>query len=405
MKQKKLRFSWGKLSPIIAIASIFSVALLVLYGYRLAQLMPTAPGEQLTIQTLSHPSNLIDNPLLLPYKLLATLLLLLPGDSTLLVRLASVILSVINVGLFFILARRWYGQLNGLAVTTLFAASGWLLQTGRYGAGYSALVLMVLGLLNITVWVNSTERSNRAALLFAAVASLSLCIPGGLWFVLAATFICRQALAEHLRETAGTLLALSTAFLVGTAALLGLAFFRDMSLLQQWLGLPMDMPSLLTAGKQAILSVSGFVMRGPVLPEVWLAHTPLLDVAAVAFVVLGLLFYRRHLRNARTHLLALFIVIGILLTTLNGATALSYLLPLVYFVLGGGFAYLLHQWKKVFPHNPIAEAAAFSLVGLLMLCMASFHIQRYFIAWRYSPSTTQAYRQPVTSNSLPYLIQ
>jgi hypothetical protein len=405
MKRKKLRFSLGNYSPLIVVAVVFVAAAALLYGYKLTQLMPAAPGEQYTIQALGSPANLLDNPLLLPYKLTAAILLQLPGDPTRLVRLASVVLSLANIGLFFILARRWYGQLNSLAVTTLFASSGWLLQTGRYGAGYSALILMILGLLNITVWVNSTERSNRAVLLFAAVASLALCVPGGLWFILAASFVCRQALAEHLRETAGKYLALSASFLVAAMALLGLAFARDVSLLQQWLGVPMNMPDLITIGKQAVLSVSGFAVRGPVLPEVWLAHTPLLDVAAIAMVVLGLLFYRRHLGNARTHLLALFIAIGIVLTALNGAPALSYLLPLVYFVLGGGFAYLLHQWKKVFPRNPIAEAAAFSLLGLLILCMASFHLQRYFVAWRYSPSTVQAYRQAPTANPLPYLIQ
>jgi hypothetical protein len=94
------------------------------------------------------------------------------------------------------------------------------------------------------------------------------------------------------------------------------------------------------------------------------------------------------------------------LTALNGAAALSYGLPLLYLVLGGGFAYLLHQWKKVFPRNPIAEAAALSLLGLLMLCMIAFHTQRFFIAWRYSPTTAEA-RQPAApaSKPLPYLVQ
>lgn len=406
IRRKKFQFDWGKISPLVLIGGALAIAIVGLYCFRLTHLVPVAPGEQTTIQTLSQPANLLDNPLLLPYKLLATILLQLPGDPTRMVRLAAVVLSLTAIGLFYILARRWYGQLNGLAATVLFAASGWLLHSGRYGAGYVTLTLMVIGLLNLAVWVNSTENSNRAVLIFAAGSSLALFVPGGLWFILVATFICRESLAEHLKETGGRYLAASAAFFAITGAILGLAFARDVSLLQQWLGMPIDMPSVITAAKQATLSISGFTIRGPVLPEIWLAHTPLLDVAASTLIVLGLLFYRRHLRNPRTYLLGLFLIISCVLTALNGAAALSYGLPLMYLILGGGFAYLLHQWKKVFPRNPIAEAVALSLLGFLMICMITFHTQRFFIAWRYSPTTTEARQLPEpASRPLPYLVQ
>lgn len=407
MKRKQFRFKWVSRSPVIAIAAVFVVALVALYCYRLTHLVPAAGGEQYTIQSLSQPSNLFDNPLLLPYKLLVTTLLQLPGDPTRWVRLASVLVSLSCIGLFFILAKRWYGQLNGLAVTTLFATSGWLLQTGRYGAGFTTLTLLVLGLLNLTVWVNSTEKSNLAIAIFALVSSLSLLVPGGLWFALIAAFICRHALAEHLHSTKRPYLAIAAGCFTVVVIILSLAFTKDTSLIRQWLGIPAALPGLEVLAKQAALSVSGFIIRGPASPEIWLSHTPLLDVAATALVALGVLFYQRHLRNARTLLLGLFLVIGAILTALNGAAGLSYLLPLVYLILGGGFAYLLHQWKKVFPRNPIAEVAAYSLMGLLLICIVSFHTQRYFVAWRHSPSTVQTYQQvqPITSSRLPYLVQ
>jgi hypothetical protein len=406
-KQFRLKLKWDNRSPLIATAIGFIVAFVGLYCYQLTHLMPASASEQQTIQSLEQVSDIINNPLVLPFKLLAGFLLQLPGDSLRSVRLASVIISLVTVGLFYMLARRWYGQLNGLASTILFASSGWLLTTGRFGAGYTTLTLLILGVLNITVWVNSTENSNRAIALFSLVCSVALLVPGGLWFVLAAFFICRQAIAEHLRETKRSYLAIGAGCFVFVAAILSIALARDPSLVRQWLGLPAEVPGLMTILKQFMLSITGFIVRGPVSPELWLAHTPLLDVAATALVALGVLFYRRHLRNARTHLLLLFILIGAILTALNGPVGLSYLLPLVYLVLGGGIAYLLHQWKKVFPRNPIAEGAAYCLVGFLMLCMVSFHVQRYFIAWHYSPSTINTYQQEqaTTSKSLPYLIQ
>src|SRR5690348_11683956 len=95
MKRKQFRFKLPLVSrsPVIAVAAAFAVAVIGLYGYKLTHLVPAAGGEQYTIQSLSQPSQLFDNPLLLPYKLLATILLQLPGNPIRLVRLASVLVT------------------------------------------------------------------------------------------------------------------------------------------------------------------------------------------------------------------------------------------------------------------------------------------------------------------------
>lgn len=406
MKRKQFRFNWSAWSPQVAVALVFGVLAVSIYCFRLGGFIGPAGGEMQTIDSLNSFARLADNPLLLPYKVLATLFLLAPGESTLMIRIAAVMVSLCNIGLFFILARRWYGLLNGLAATTLFTTSGWLLQTGRYGAGYGALTLMVLGLLNLTVWTNSTEKSGRALIVFSLACGLALFVPGGIWFIAAAAFICRESLLEHFREATTTARAISGATLIAALLVLAAAFANNLPLLKQWAGLPAVFPELIILGKQAVLSVSGLVLRGPFLPDVWLAHTPLLDVGATALLILGIMFYSRHLRNQRTMLLGSFFLLGALLTMLNGAAALSYTLPIVYLVLGSGFAYLLHQWKKVFPRNPIAEGVALTLLGLLIIGIMSFHAQRYFIAWRNSPTTLEAYSHPSrTANPLPYLIQ
>jgi len=406
MNRKKFRLRWGSRSPFIALGIISAIILVGLYCFRLDGLASQAPGEVATIQSLSGLSSIIDNPLLLPYKLMASLFLGLPGNDTVAVRLASVTISLITIGLFYVLAQRWYGRLNGMAITVLFATTGWMLHTGRYGAGYIALTLLVLGILNLTVWANNTDKSKLVLPLYATGIGLGLFIPGGLWFILVSLYICRKALIKHLRTASGKYFALGALILAIAVGLLVQAFARDMSLVQQWIGLPANMPGPTDLAKQAALSVSGLVLRGPVLPQVWLAHTPLLDVAASTLLVLGVVFYRRHLRNPRTHLLILFAAISVVLITFNGAAALSYIVPLAYLVVGGGFSYLLHQWRKVFPQNPIAEGVALSILGILILCAASFHLQRYFIAWHNSPSAIEA-RLPATSGSdpLPYLIQ
>jgi hypothetical protein len=344
---------------------------------------------------------------LLPYKLLASTLLQLPGSDIRIIRLAAALIGLANTGLFFMLAKRWYGLVNGLTLTLLYAVNGWTLQTSRFGAGYSCLALAVLGLMNIVVWVNNTERSGPALIGFSAAAVVSLYIPGGLWLLAIAAFVCRNALREHLRAASSR-----NRIIAGATVGLGLlsiiaVLVQNSGLWRQWLGLPAAWPSITELGKQAALGISGLVARGPYLPENWLAHTPILDVAATALFVLGLLFYSRHIRNSRTHLLGLFWLAGIILTMLNGAAALTYIVPVIYLILGGGFAFMLHQWKKVFPRNPIAEALSLITIGCLLVTMFNYHIQRYFVAWRHSPTVVATYHHAGKPGGehLPYLVQ
>jgi hypothetical protein len=381
---------------------------LVMYLFRLQPLIGAGGGEAQTIATLSTLHGLAGNPLLLPYKLAAFVLLRLPFDNLLMVRAAAAGLALLAVGLFFVLAKRWYGLVGGFLGGLLFTISGWLLHTGRYGAGYIALVVMVLGLLSLTVWINSTNRSGLALATMAAGYGLALYVPGGLWFVLASAVVCRRGIAEHLsRSRLGAYLAAGFLALLSAGGL-ALALARDSSLWHQWLAIPPVWPDMATLGKQAALSLSAFVLRGPGTPETWLAHTPILDVASSCLLLLGVLFYGRHRNNSRTVLLSLFLIIGILLTALNGAPALGMLVPTVYLIMVGGLAWLFYQWKKVFPRNPIAEVTALTLLGVLVVCTMAFHAERYFTAWRLSPDTVRTYRQaqPASgSKHLPYLIQ
>jgi hypothetical protein len=395
-------------SPALLAGAILLVLSAGLYSFHLHRLIGAGNGEAQTIATLGTAHGLQDNPLLLPYKLLASVFMRLPFGDLLMTRLAAAVLALAAVGLFFVLAKRWYGLTGGFIGSLLFATSGWLLHTGRYGAGYIVLPLLVLGLLNLTVWLNSTEKAGRAVVAMAICYGLALYVPGGLWFVVASLLICRRGITEHLRRAkTGPYIAAAAISLVSVGGL-ALSLINRGGLWHQWLAIPANWPGMTSLAKQAALSISAFLIRGPGTPEVWLAHTPILDVASCVLLLLGILFYARHLANSRTRLLVLFTAIGVLLTTLNGAPALGLLVPTVYLVIAGGLASYFYQWKKVFPRNPFAESTALVLLGVLAVCIVAFHAQRYFIAWRHSPATIQAYHeaQPAgKGNHLPYLIQ
>ena len=52
---------------------------------------------------------------------------------------------------------------------------------------------------------------------------------------------------------------------------------------------------------------------------------------------------------------------GVVLVGLGGPVGLSILVPLLYVAVATGLAYLLHEWLKVFPNNPLARGFGIGL--------------------------------------------
>lgn len=407
---KRLLFSRGTTIrwPMVLAGGLAAAVTVSLYVSRLSSLIGPSAVERLTIETLASLGAIANNPMLLAYKLPASLLMQLSNDPLLAGRLAAVGLAMVSGLLFYMLVRRWHGQLIGAMTSVLFLASSWMLHTGRYAAGYGVFIVTILTLLNAVVWTaNSKDRPpGKTLLVYAIISSLALFTPGGLWFALAAAIISRLQLRKLMQAVSTTYRIAAIAIPAAAIALLTTACVRNTEIIRQSLGLPSQFPDIITLGKQAVFSVSGLLVRGPATTEVWLSHTPILDIAASGLLLLGLIFYVRHRNSSRTTLLATFSVLGGLLISLNGAPAMGYVVPIAYLLVGAGLAYLLQQWKRVFPRNPIANAAALMTLTILVSCIVSFHLQRYFIAWRYSPDTTEAYRQAGSdSANQPYLIQ
>jgi hypothetical protein len=392
MKKKILSF---RLLPqtVATIAAV--LAAMSLYLYKLGNFIGHSPTEAQTAAANASLRAIAGNPLNLPYKLADFIALQLPfGSLELKSRLASAALALLCGAVFFLLVRRWHGARNASLATALFIPAGWLLHTGRFGAGLILLTLMVLGLAAMSAWISGSEPEKKGLVLsaYGLTVALALLVPAGIWFTIAATLIVWPRLQEHFRESGTTARMIAAVLPALSLALVAVTLLRHPELYRQWLGLPAVLPDMITIGKQAIFSLSFLVVRGPFMPEAWLAHTPLLDVGSAALYMTGLLFYLKHRHNARVRLLAVFLLLGVGLVALHGAPALAYIVPVVYLVIATGLTYLLHQWLSVFPRNPLARSLALVLVGGIVLTIVGYHTQRYFAAWRHSPDTTAAYR-------------
>lgn len=406
MRQKRLSKASVRLRPQTWYAAVAVAAAATLYLFHLGRFIGQGPAELQAVAASGSLGSLAANPINLPHKLLEFIALQLPfGSEAFRGRLGSVLLALLAGACFFFLVQRWHGMRNAVLATALFVTSSWMLQTGRFGASLVLFSFLVLGLAALAAWIANAEARGSTVIWIALAGAAALTVSAGIWFLLAVILIIRPQLLDHITAASRTQLAVAGGILLAGLAVVATAVARDPQLVRQWLGLPAELPMLAMMAKYAAASLLFVVGRGPFMPEVWLAHTPLLDAAMTAVFVLGVLFYAKRHANARVRLLMSFAAISAVLITLNGAPALAYLVPIVYLVAATGLAYLLHQWLQVFPRNPIARGLAFTLVAVLVTTTVSYHTQRYFIAWRNSPDTAEAYRSDDSDLQAANLIQ
>jgi hypothetical protein len=334
-----------------------------------------------------------NNPLSAPYKIADFVVLHLHQYSVAAARLTSVGFALLAIALFFSIIRRWHGKRSAWLATGLFATSGWILHVGRLGTADILWVVVPLALILLSSWLNATERHGLALLATVLVFGLTLFVPAGIWFVTALIFLLSKALAGHVREAKDWQPASAALIFLLFLGALAFSLFRSPELVRPWLGLPQTLPSVTEGLRQWADSLLYLFVRGPGKPEVWLAHTPILDVFTTVMCLLGAYFYAKHFRNFRARTLATFALLGSVFTALNGAAGMSFVVPLTYLVAATGVTYLLHEWLAVFPRNPVARYAGIALIGLVIAGAAAYHIAAYFVAWHNSPATSTTFQQ------------
>ncbi len=392
MKNKWLHnnLAWLKPHSLLTITAVLlSVSL---YLFQIGGLIGLSPAEVATVATNRSVAGIMNSPANAPYQLSSWLFLQMPIEALeIRARLASVATALLSIGLLYALIRRWYGAHNALISLLLFAPSGWLLHTGRYGTGLIMLTCMVISLVAAASWVSTSKPNGRYVLIFALTASVAIFVPAGIWFVIAAACIVRRNLISHANAASPGQLAASVSAVVTSISLLCTVFILRPGLVKSWLGLPSQFPEATVMLTQAMNSLTYFIARGPNASEYWLAHTPILDIASTAFFVIGAIFFAKHYKCTRVQLLAAFMSICVVLIATNGPSALAYAAPLIYLTVMTGIVYILRQWSTVFPRNPIARNVAYTMVITVLVTIVVFHTQRYFVAWRKNPDTTHVY--------------
>jgi hypothetical protein len=377
--------------------------LLVLAGFMLVSLLlwfrlgslTYGQAADIELQSRTAASSwhaILGNPLYAPYTILQRLVMATGHDGITSMRLVSTLWAVLAMLLFYIVARGWHSMhVAGLA-TWLFISSAWFLHIARLA---TPEVLWLVGILALVVLFspNKDGRHNRFALpSILLTLSLLLYIPGMVWLVALSLVLRRKNIAEAWKASGGWIIRSLSIF--GSIALLvplGYALVRSTSLIKTWVGLSWSFEGPLIVAKQFLSVPKQLFISGPLDPVHWLGRLPLLSVFEIVMFIIGVCFYLRHLKAARAKFIITLSLVAWVIIGIGGLAPLSLIVPVVYLVVTTGIAYMLHEWFKIFPNNPLARWLGILIVALAILLTSIYQTRSYFVAWRYSPDTAEVF--------------
>lgn len=349
-------------------------------------------GEHRTLSQYVGWHGIYENPFYLPLDIIRSIVFFASSDPGLLLsRLPNAFFGGLTIISFGLLVHLWHGTRTALLATVLFGCSAWLLHVSRL-ATFDVLYLWVIPTLLLTQ-VLLKKYFENPLVWYGSLAAwmLMLYIPGAVWLVAAGVWLQRHALRDGWQHFYGwRQRGITAGIIILSLPLLLAQLFRDNGLIT-WLGLPEQMAAGMELVKQFAAVPVHLFIRGPQYPELWLGKLPILDIFSLVVCLLGIYFYVTRWRASRSQSLAVFLIIGGILVGLGGPVPLSLLVPLLYLAAATGIAYLLHEWLKVFPLNPLARGLGIGLVTLAVAFSCAYNTRAYFVAWSNNSDTRAAF--------------
>ncbi|HET8709307.1 MAG TPA: hypothetical protein VFL85_03420 [Candidatus Saccharimonadales bacterium] len=365
-------------------------AVTLLLGYCLGNVSHgVAASELANLKTYSSFHALLHNPLDAPYKVTAWALWHIPYHNAVGLRLPSVVFGVVTLALFSFIVRRWYGFRAALFGITLFATSSWFLHVSRFTSLEIEYLWGIATLIGLHLLLHAYHEHFMARIAWFAGMALLLFVPGFLWLVAFNVFIQREDLSDMWNDADSVDKIIFSCIAAISFALLALTFVFHPHLLMQWLGAPVHISDWQGIVKRLGNAFMYFIVRGPSEPSLWLGRLPVLDAFVAVMTAAGIAFYVKHLSAPRTQLLAGLFSISAILFALNPGFRFSALVPIVYLIAVAGIAYVLHQWLKIFPRNPLARSIGIGIVVLVAAMACFYNLRSYFVAWPQAPPTIQ----------------
>ncbi len=392
MVKKRTKWAVDRRTLMVLIASLALITWLMLY--KLGSLVGgLSAGEINAAVAPVGWHGLYHYPLYLPLRLTRSVdFFLFAHHGQTLTRLPNVLFGILTIISFAWLVRLWHGTRTALFATALFATSAWVLHVSRL-ASFDVLYLCTIPVLLVS-YLKMQRANNKAWVYYGSIMLLGLLlyVPGMIWLVLVSLYWQRQAIRNGWRyfKRWWQRLVYLLAGLIWLPLLIN--SLRNPDVLRNWLGLPLHFSPPLTILKQFIGVFVHLFIRGPQYPQLWLARAPIMDIFTLVTCLIGLYFYLQHRKAIRSRMLGSFFIVGAVLVALGGPVSLSLLVPILYLVAATGIAYLVREWTKVFPVNPLARGIGLGIIILAIALSCTYNLRSYFIAWPHNSVTPTVFR-------------
>lgn len=357
--------------------------------WRLGTLLPGYSQSELEAFNASLTFKaILDNPANAPFLLVVKALSFLHPDSLVVTRLAATAFGVVTLAVFALLVRHWHDARTAAFATLLFGTSAWFLHTARLGTP-DVLLFGVFVLVASGFWLKKTNHWLALLTCFVLAAAL-LYVPGMVWFVVLGVVwqwkTIDQVFKKHL-----AIVMLGTLLLAAALVPLGWAIYQNPDIGLRLLGAPEQWPGTLTIVENMLKVPYHLFVRGASDPVTWLGTAMILDAFMLAMFALGCYLYLQHFRLLRTPLFILIAFIMTALIAVNDAVTLTVIMPFIYLIAAAGLAYLVSQWFKVFPRNPIAHSIGLVVVCVVVAAACTYQLTHYFVGWPHAAATHEVF--------------
>lgn len=391
---KAVKLVWRHNAPVVLwlILGLAVVAGLLLY--KLATL--TGGLSATEVKAATQPvgwQGILHDPFYLPLKLVRSVVYFVaPDHGQLLTRLPNALFGGLTMISFAWLIWLWHGRRTAILTSVLFATSAWVLHTSRL-ASFDVLYLWAVPTLCI-IQVLLHRHSDKALVWYGSLLTWGLLayVPGMIWLIGLQVILQRKLIVQAWRHFSEWWQQVLSVLAVAIwLPLLVLAFTR-VGQFVTWLGLPTHWDGPFEVLKHLVAVPVHLFIRGPQYPEQWLGRTPIFDAFTLVACLVGIYFYAKRWDSARSRTIGLLLIVGGLLVAAHGPVSISLLVPLLYAAAATGIAYLLHDWLKVFPVNPLARGLGIGLVGLAVAVSCLYNLRAYFVAWPHNTVTKAIFR-------------
>ena len=363
-------------------------------AYRINELLPGPSPSEISqgLAITQDSTTILEQGVYLPYNLLQTISIGVFGESTLALRLPSVVFGFLILVMMYLLIHIWHREKIAIISIIFLATSSWFLTFARSGTPYIYVAFsIVLIFLSGTLLRHGSNRK-RALLFSALVLPLTLYSPYMVYILALYVFLYRAELTATIQGMNRSDLAVVG--VVGFATILPLiyAFVTSLDNIQIWLGIDEGIPSIKQFFENVFSGIRHILWHSQPNPEFHLANLAMLDIFTSTMAALGLYHYEKHFNWMRTRFIIYGLAVSLLVFGLSSDEGRYFMVaPIIYILAATGIITLLNQWNRIFPINPFARTLALIPLALALLVTTQYHTDRYFSAWASSPATRKVY--------------